>query len=246
MFEDEVARARAFQETARQATEDENARVQAARDTWDNTVLALRPSFETAINRLLTLRPPTTEVIADWTGWGWAYEEPTIHDGNLHTPSGVIGRIWWRFDRPPLYPGRKAGEVQEWVLWSGWSVSMLTPWAGTHNILIPEFRASPAAVPTSVNASLHVARFWDGRMETLDLAVGTDVISLADAITYGPCLHVYTSPSGATEWIPLDAHLVLAGIVELVATYIALRDAGEAAAAAEAGAAAADGDAADA
>jgi hypothetical protein len=224
MFDEEVERARAFQEAARQASEDAFTRAQAARDAWDESLLALRPSFEEAVNHLLAIRPAETEIIADWTGWGWAYEEPSIHEGHLTTPTGVIGRLWWRFDRPPLYPGVRAGEVQDWVLWSGWSVSMLAPWAGTYNELIPELRANPATIPRTVNASMHLPRFWDGRMETIELGVGSTVIGLADAVTRGPCMHVYKSPSGAPEWTPLDAHLVMAGAVELVATYIARRD----------------------
>jgi hypothetical protein len=223
VFEEEVARARAFQDAARQASDDEAARAQAARTAWEDAMLAMRPSFEVAINHLLTLRPPETEIIADWTGWSWDYVEPVLHEGHLTTSSGVIGRIWWRFDRPPLYPGVRAGEVQEWVLWSGWSVSMLTPWAGTHDILIPELRANRAAQPRSVNASLHLPRFWDGRMETIAVGIGTSVMSLADAIKSGPCLHAYTNPTGATEWTGLDAHLILAGTVELVATFVARR-----------------------
>ena len=186
-------------------------------------MLALRPSFETAINHLLTIRPPETEIIADWTGWGWDYEEPVLHEGHLTTPSGVIGRLWWRFDRPPLYPGKRAGEVQEWVLWSGWSVSMLTPWPGTHDILIPELRANRAAIPGAVNASLHLQRFWDGRIDTIELGVGGKVLSLSDAIRFGPSLHAASNASGHTEWTALDARLVLAGTVELIATYIAQR-----------------------
>lgn len=220
-----MERARAFQDAARQANEDLILRAEAARDAWDESILALRPSFEVAINHLLTIRPPETEIIADWTGWGWDYEEPVLHEGRLTTPGGVFGRIWWRFDRPPLYPGTRAGEVQDWVLWSGWSVSMLAPWAGVHNELIPEIQANAVSAPRTVNASMHLPRFWDGRMETIDLGVGATVLGLADAVTRGPCMHMYTNPSGVAEWTPLDAHLVMAGVVELVATYIAQRDA---------------------
>jgi hypothetical protein len=225
MFEEEVERARAFQDAARQANEDAISRAEAARDAWDESILALRPSFEVAINHLLTIRPPETEIIADWTGWGWDYEEPVLHEGRLTTPGGVFGRIWWRFQRPPLYPGTRAGEVQDWVLWSGWSVSMLAPWAGIHDDLIPEIKSNAVSVPRTVNASMHLPRFWDGRMETIELGVGATVLGLADAVTRGPCMHMYTSPTGVAEWTPLDAHLVMAGVVELVATYVAQRDA---------------------
>ncbi|MBA2279798.1 MAG: hypothetical protein M3527_02045 [Actinomycetota bacterium] len=215
MFEDELARARELRQTIASESEAQQAQIEASRYDWDSGLAAALPSFQAALETLRALPPPQHPLLGEWSGRHWAVEEPTLHSGSLHTPSGVSGRIWWRFDRPapPLvyHPGDPP--PQEWVHWIGWVVSMRAPWSGRHvDILVHDHTAAP---PGMVETAMLVPAHWGGDLGQLTLSAGTELVPLTASLATGPKVH-----QAGPHRLLVDALVVLHAFVELVAALV--------------------------
>jgi hypothetical protein len=228
VFEDELARARELRQAVTAADESQRAAIEAVRYDWDTSIAAALPSFQAALETLRVLPPPHHPLLGEWSGRHWAVDEPALHTGSLHTPSGVSGRIWWRFDRPPppLVGRPDDPPAQEWIHWLGWVVSMRAPWSGRHQaILVDEKRGGPP--PGMVETAIMVPGEWGGDLGGLTLSAGTELVPLTRLLASGP--QVFQS---GPHRLLIDALSVLHAFIELVAALIAALEEGAAGASA--------------
>jgi hypothetical protein len=216
VFEDELARARELRQAVVSADEAQRAVIEASRSDWDTTLAAALPAFQVAVDTLELFVPPQLPLLGEWRGRHWAVDEPQIHSGSLHTPSGVSGRIWWRFDRPPPPLEYRPDDPapQEWIHWLGWVVSMRAPWNGRHlAILVDDTKGG--APPGMVETAMLVPATWTGDLGQLTLSAGTELVPLTASLATGPKVH-----QAGPHRLLVDALTVLYAFVELVAALV--------------------------
>lgn len=216
-FDEELARARELRLATMSAEDAQRAELDALRHEWDLGIAAAVPPFHQTLDVLKQLAPAEHPLLGEWKGRHWAVEEPALHPGSLRTPSGVSGRIWWRFDRPPppLEYDPSLPDPQEWVHWLGWVVSMRAPWSGRYAPILVGAGGGPA--PGMVETAMLVPARWDGDLGELTLSAGTELVPLTASIASGPKVH----QSGPHRLL-VDALTVLHAFVELVAALVAL------------------------